>query len=123
MRAKLRVGSEPARVDVAVIVALVADLGDQLSFGILGDGDGRVQDADGQLVLSQIIIREARRIFREKFPKRFYDVGIAESAAADVAAGMAKTGLRPIVCIKVLLRRARRNGVRANQARKARSSG
>ncbi|MHC4220956.1 MAG: 1-deoxy-D-xylulose-5-phosphate synthase, partial [Planctomycetota bacterium] len=37
--------------------------------------------------------------FREKFPKRFYDVGIAESAAVDIAAGMAKCGLKPFVCI------------------------
>ena len=37
--------------------------------------------------------------FREKFPKRFFDVGIAESAAVDIAAGMAKVGLKPIVCI------------------------
>ncbi len=37
--------------------------------------------------------------FRQKFPERFYDVGIAESAAVDIAAGLAKSGLRPIVCI------------------------
>ncbi len=37
--------------------------------------------------------------FRQKFPDRFYDVGIAESAAVDIAAGMAKDGLRPVVCI------------------------
>ena len=37
--------------------------------------------------------------FREKFPDRFFDVGIAESAAVDIAAGMAKTGLKPVVCI------------------------
>jgi 1-deoxy-D-xylulose-5-phosphate synthase len=37
--------------------------------------------------------------FRTKFPDRFYDVGIAESAAVDIAAGLAKTGLRPVVCI------------------------
>jgi 1-deoxy-D-xylulose-5-phosphate synthase len=37
--------------------------------------------------------------FRKKFPERFYDVGIAESAAVDVAAGLAKTGMRPFVCI------------------------
>ncbi len=34
-----------------------------------------------------------------KFPERFYDVGIAESAAVDIAAGLAKTGMRPVVCI------------------------
>jgi 1-deoxy-D-xylulose-5-phosphate synthase len=37
--------------------------------------------------------------FREKFPDRFYDVGIAESAAVDVSAGLARDGLKPIVCI------------------------
>ena len=37
--------------------------------------------------------------FREKHPDRFYDVGIAESIAVDIAAGMCKTGLKPIVCI------------------------
>jgi 1-deoxy-D-xylulose-5-phosphate synthase len=37
--------------------------------------------------------------FRKEFPQRFYDVGIAESAAVDIAAGMAKTGLKPVVCI------------------------
>jgi len=37
--------------------------------------------------------------FSKKFPKRFYDVGIAESTAVDVAAGMAKNGLKPVVCI------------------------
>jgi 1-deoxy-D-xylulose-5-phosphate synthase len=37
--------------------------------------------------------------FRERFPDRFYDVGIAESAAVDIAAGLARSGLRPVVCI------------------------
>jgi 1-deoxy-D-xylulose-5-phosphate synthase len=37
--------------------------------------------------------------FRKKFPERFYDVGIAESAAVDIAAGLAKAGLKPVVCI------------------------
>ena len=37
--------------------------------------------------------------FRKTFTDRFYDVGIAESAAVDIAAGFAKSGLRPFVCI------------------------
>lgn len=37
--------------------------------------------------------------FRQKFPGRFYDVGIAESVAVDIAAGLAKSGLKPVVCI------------------------
>lgn len=36
---------------------------------------------------------------RETFPDRFFDVGICESHAVAFAAGMAKTGLRPIVDI------------------------
>ena len=36
---------------------------------------------------------------REKFPDRFFDVGICESHAVAFAAGQAKTGLRPIVDI------------------------
>jgi 1-deoxy-D-xylulose-5-phosphate synthase len=37
--------------------------------------------------------------FRQKFPDRFYDVGIAESVAVDIAAGLARCGARPVVCI------------------------
>jgi 1-deoxy-D-xylulose-5-phosphate synthase len=36
---------------------------------------------------------------REKFPTRFFDVGICESHAVAFAAGMAKTGVRPVVDI------------------------
>jgi len=36
---------------------------------------------------------------REAFPKRFFDTGICESHAVAFAAGMAKTGIRPIVDI------------------------
>ncbi len=37
--------------------------------------------------------------FRDRFGDRYYDVGIAESAAVDIAAGLAKQGQKPIVCI------------------------
>jgi len=37
--------------------------------------------------------------FRKRFADRFYDVGIAESVAVDIAAGFAKSGLKPVVCI------------------------
>jgi len=37
--------------------------------------------------------------FGRRFRKRFFDVGIAESAAVDIAAGLAGSGLKPVVCI------------------------
>lgn len=37
--------------------------------------------------------------FAKTFPNRYLDVGIAESAGVDIAAGMAKAGLRPVVAI------------------------
>ena len=37
--------------------------------------------------------------FSEKYPNRFFDVGIAEQHAVTMAAGMAKTGLKPYVLI------------------------
>ncbi len=37
--------------------------------------------------------------FHKRFGNRFYDVGIAESAAVDIAAGLARSGLKPVVCI------------------------
>ena len=37
--------------------------------------------------------------FKERFPDRFFDVGIAEQHAVTAAAGMAMAGLRPVVAI------------------------
>lgn len=37
--------------------------------------------------------------FERKFPKRFFDVGIAEEHAVTFAAGLAKGGVIPVVCI------------------------
>src|SRR3972149_7501440 len=38
-------------------------------------------------------------LFRERFPERFYDVGIAEQHGITFAAGMASRGLKPVVAI------------------------
>lgn len=39
------------------------------------------------------------RHFREKFPDRFFDVGIAEQHAVTFAAGLAQNGMKPVVAI------------------------
>lgn len=38
-------------------------------------------------------------LFGRRFPKRTYDVGIAEQHAVTFAAGMAVEGLKPFCCI------------------------
>ncbi len=38
-------------------------------------------------------------VFEERYPERFYDVGIAEEHAAVFAAGLALGGLRPVVAV------------------------
>ena len=38
-------------------------------------------------------------LFRERFPNRFFDVGIAEEHAVTFAAGLAANGMRPVVAI------------------------
>ncbi len=35
--------------------------------------------------------------YREKYPQQFLEVGIAEQAAVDIAAGLAASGMRPVV--------------------------
>lgn len=37
--------------------------------------------------------------FSEKFPDRFFDVGICEEHAVTMAAGMARQGLKPVFCV------------------------
>ena len=39
------------------------------------------------------------KAFARRFPKRFFDVGIAEEHAVTSAAGMAAAGLRPVVAV------------------------
>ncbi len=37
--------------------------------------------------------------FADQFPERYRDIGIAESCTVDIAAGLAKAGMRPVVAI------------------------
>ena len=68
---------------------------------IFGEHLTKLAQADSRIVAITSAMCDGTGLaeFRERFPDRFYDVGIAESAAVDIAAGMAKTGARPVVCI------------------------
>ncbi len=56
---------------------------------------------DGRIVAVTAAMLEGTGLarFKEEFPERTYDVGIAEEHAVIAAAGMACEGLRPFVCI------------------------
>ena len=56
-------------------------------------------EADERIVVvSPDSVLAARAVpFRERFPERLIEVGIAEQDAVDVAAGLATTGMKPVV--------------------------
>jgi 1-deoxy-D-xylulose-5-phosphate synthase len=56
---------------------------------------------DIRIVAISAAMREGTGLdcFAERFPERFYDVGIAEPHAVTFAAGLASQGLRPVVAI------------------------
>jgi len=72
------------------------------SFGeVFGDSLIRLAEKEPRLVAVTAAMKEGTGLsrFAERFPERFYDVGIAEPHAATFAAGLAKGGLKPVVAI------------------------
>ncbi len=68
---------------------------------ILGVTLSRLAREDRRLVAITAAMPEGTGLvpFKENFPDRFFDVGICEQHAVTFAAGLAKEGLRPFVCI------------------------
>ncbi|MFH0820990.1 MAG: transketolase family protein [Candidatus Peregrinibacteria bacterium] len=58
----------------------------------LGEKDPRIVVLDADLAKSTLTCQ-----FKEKFPKRFFDMGIAEQNMVNVAGGLSLTGLIPFV--------------------------
>ncbi len=69
--------------------------------GVLGEHLTELAEKDDRVVAITSAMCDGTGLveFSKKFADRFYDVGIAESAAIDIAAGLARSGLRPVVCI------------------------
>ena len=68
---------------------------------VFGEWLCEVAATDNRLVAITPAMREGSGMvkFSEKFPERYYDVGIAEQHAVTFAAGLACEGLRPVVAI------------------------
>ncbi len=68
---------------------------------VFGDWLCDMAQQDGRLVGITPAMREGSGMvqFEQRFPERYYDVGIAEQHAVTFAAGMACEGLKPVVAI------------------------
>ncbi|MDY0165982.1 MAG: 1-deoxy-D-xylulose-5-phosphate synthase [Thermoguttaceae bacterium] len=60
-------------------------------------GDAMRRDRRALVITAAMCQGNMLEPIRDEFPDRFFDVGICESHAVSFAAGLAKTGLRPIV--------------------------
>jgi 1-deoxy-D-xylulose-5-phosphate synthase len=68
---------------------------------IFSDAVIKAAEADDRVVAITAAMPDSTGLlpFGERFPDRFFDVGIAEQHAVTAAAGMAMAGLRPVVAI------------------------
>ncbi|MBF0329019.1 MAG: 1-deoxy-D-xylulose-5-phosphate synthase [Nitrospirae bacterium] len=68
---------------------------------IFGNALTELADSDSRIVAITAAMKEGTglNVFADKFPDRFYDVGIAEPHAVTFAAGLAAQGLRPVIAI------------------------
>ena len=69
--------------------------------GVMGDELLRIAEEDSRVCAITAAMGDATGLgaFAEKFPKRFFDVGIAEEHAVTFAAGLATNGLKPVCAI------------------------
>lgn len=79
----------------------VSDKGSISYSAFFGDSLAEIAANDKKIVAITAAMKEGTGLecFAEKYPDRFYDVGIAEPHAVTFAAGLASQGLRPVVAI------------------------
>lgn len=68
---------------------------------VMGSHAVKLASKDNKIVAITAAMGEATGLgdFMKKFPERFFDAGIAEQHAVTFAAGLAKNGMKPLVCI------------------------
>ncbi|HBT96547.1 MAG TPA: 1-deoxy-D-xylulose-5-phosphate synthase [Desulfobulbaceae bacterium] len=68
---------------------------------VFGDTISEMAQTDGRIVAITAAMTQGTGLeqFAEEFPKRFFDVGIAEQHAVTFAAGLASEGMRPVVAL------------------------
>lgn len=68
---------------------------------VMGSSILKLAEQDDRIVAIAAAMGTATGLgsFSEKFPRRYFDVGIAEAHAVTFAAGLAKEGMRPLVAI------------------------
>jgi len=102
-------GYEPAERNPGIfhgVSSFNVETGEQLSSGktfseVFGNYLVRLARDDRRIVAITAAMTEGTGLteFAKVFPKRFYDVGIAEPHAVTFAAGLASQGLRPVVAV------------------------
>lgn len=68
---------------------------------VFGNSLVELAEADDKIVAITAAMPDGTGLveFKERFPDRYFDVGICESAAVDIAAGLAKGGFKPVVAV------------------------
>ena len=90
---------KPFKVDGQT--ASFAGTTDKTFTSIFAEALGELMKADERVVALTAAMPDGTGLasLRRDFADRIIDVGIAESAAVDIAAGLAKTGLKPVVAV------------------------
>ncbi|VCU71330.1 1-deoxy-D-xylulose-5-phosphate synthase [Pigmentiphaga humi] len=91
----------PGKFDPAVGISQPATPPKQTFTQVFGNWLCDMAAADGRLVGITPAMREGSGLveFEQRFPARYFDVGIAEQHAVTFAAGLACEGLKPVVAI------------------------
>ncbi len=97
-------GYPPAEADPARYHGISASesVEDGLSFGqVFGQAVVEMAERDGRIVAVTAAMEHNTGLgpFAERFPGRFFDVGIAEQHAVTFASGLAAQGMRPVVAL------------------------